>query len=435
MSGFGSGAKKLFCLFGFVAVSLWAQQQQQPQNVPDAPQPKPQAQQSQFPDDAPPALKNDHPADAPSSSSAIPAATPTPKRTGPQSGVVANREELSIQMRVNVNFVQIPVTVRDKTGHMVPGLTPQDFTVLEDGSPQQIKFFTSDPFPLSAAIVLDTDLPSTTMKKVNDTLPALISAFSEFDEVALYRYGHTVQLVSNYSGATSVSTTTIAKIKRPGREGGPPMVGGGPFSHNGPSINGHEADPSVKPSAVPAAVSESYVLNDAILRAAQDLSRRDKTRRRIIFVVSDGRELGSTAHYDEVKKLLLSQNIAIYALGVDTAAIPIYDRLNRVRVPGFGYGNILPKYASDTAGEVLTAFDRNTVEAAYAKLTDTARNQYTIGYTTQATKSSAYRAIEVKVHRANLSVLAKQGYYPLPPSSTNSDSAAPANPDATPNPQ
>ncbi len=429
MSGFGSGAKKLVCLCGLLVISLWAQQQ--PQNVPDAPKPKPGAQQSQFPDDAPPVPKNDHPADA-ANDSPVPAATPRPKTTQPQTGIATSRDDL-YKISVAVNFVQIPVTVRDKSGHLVPGLSPNDFTVLEDGAPQQIKFFTSDPFPLTAAIVLDTDLPSTTMKKVNDSLPALISAFSEFDEVALYRYGHTVQLVSGYSGATNVSTTTIAKIKRTGREGGPPMIGGGPFSHPGPSINGHEADPSVKPSAVPAPVSESYVLNDAILRAAQDLSRRDKSRRRIIFVVSDGRELGSTAHYDEVKKFLLGQNIAVYALGVDTAAIPIYDRLDRVRVPGFGYGNILPKYASDTAGEVLTAFDRSTVEAAYAKLTDTARNQYTLGYTTQATKSSSYRSIEVKVHRAGLIVLAKQGYYPLPPSSATSTSSAPA-PSPTPQP-
>jgi len=437
MSGFGSGAKMLGCLCVLLVVSLWAQQQQQPQNVPDAPKPKPGAQQSQFPDDAPPAPKNDHPAEA-ANGSPVPASTPRPRATQPQPGIVTSREEL-YKITIPVNFVQVPVTVKDKSGHLVPGLTPNDFTVLEDGSPQQIKFFTSDPFPLSAAIVLDTDLPSTTMKKVNDSLPALISAFSEFDEVALYRYGHTVQMVSGYSGATNVSTTTIAKIKRPGREGGPPMVGGGPFSHSGPSLNGHEADPSVKPDAVPAPVSESYVLNDAILRAAQDLSRRDKSRRRIIFVVSDGRELGSTAHYDEVKKFLLGQNIAVYALGVDTASIPIYDRLDRIRVPGFGYGNILPKYASDTAGEVLTAFDRSTVEAAYAKLTDTARNQYTLGYTTQATKSSSYRSIEVKVHRAGLNVLAKQGYYPLPPSPSTSPSSttssAPASaPSPTPQP-
>jgi VWFA-related protein len=279
--------------------------------------------------------------------------------------------------------------------------------------------FTSDPFPLSAAVVIDTDLPSTTMKTVNDSLPALIGAFSEFDEIALYRYGHTVQLVSGFTGATNVSTLTVAKMKRPGREGGPPMVGGGPFSHTGPQINGHEADPSVKPDAVPAPVQESYVLNDAILRAAQDLSRRDRTRRRIIFVVSDGREMGSTAHYEEVRKVLLSNNIAVYALGVDTAAIPIYDRLNRVRVPGFGYGNILPKYVSDTAGDMFAEFDRGSIEQAYSRITDVARNQYTLGYYTRATASTSYRSIEVKVHRPNLNVVAKQGYYPLPPPRPN----------------
>ena len=70
----------------------------------------------------------------------------------------------------------------------------------EDGVAQQLKFFTADAFPLSAAVVVATDLPTTTMKKVNETLPALIGAFSEFDEVALYRYGHTVQQVSGFAG-------------------------------------------------------------------------------------------------------------------------------------------------------------------------------------------------------------------------------------------
>jgi VWFA-related protein len=322
-------------------------------------------------------------------------------------GVITSRNDLP-RLVVRTTFVQIPVTVRDRSGRLVSGLGPNDFAVLEDGIPQQIRFMSSDPFPLSAAIVVDTDLPSTTMKKVNDSLPALIGAFSEFDEVALYRYGHTVQLVSTYTGASSVSTVTISKMKRPGREGGP-------FPHTGPQINGHEADPSVKPDAVPAPVQESYVLNDAILRAAQDLSKRDRTRRRIIFVVSDGREIGSTAHYDEVRKVLLSNNIAVYALGVDTAAIPIYDRLNRVRLPGFGYGNILPKYVSDTAGDMLAEFDRGAIEQAYARITDVARNQYTLGYYTRQTASTACRSIEVKVHRANLNVIAKQGYCPLPP--------------------
>jgi VWFA-related protein len=403
--GFESGFKSWLFLLALAALPLAAQQ-----GIPDAPQPK--NPQAQFPTDAPPAPKNEHPELPPADAASTPA--PLPQSHKQPGGIATSRNDL-YTYSVRVNFVQVPVTVKDSSGRLVAGLEPQDFTIYEDGVPQQLTFMTSDPFPLSAAVVIDTDLPSTTMKKVNETLPALIGAFSRFDEVALYRYGHTVQKVTNFSGSDNISTANLNKIKRPGREGGPPMVGGGPFSHSGPMINGHEADPSVQPQAVPAPVQESYVLNDAILRAAQDLAKRDKTRRKIIFVISDGREIGSTARYDEVRKVLLSQNIQVYALGVDTAAIPIYDRLNRIRFPGFGYGNILPRYASDTAGQTYAAFDRSSIEDAYSRITDVARNQYTLGYNTRATASSSYRAIEVRVHRPNLTVIAKQGYYPLPP--------------------
>jgi VWFA-related protein len=330
--------------------------------------------------------------------------------------MASGRDDL-YKMSVAVNFVQVPVRVKDASGKLISGLTSNDFKVYEDGVVQQLKFFTADAFPLSAAVVVATDLPSTTMKKVNDTLPALIGAFSEVDEVALYRYGHTVQQVSGFAGASSISTASVNRIKRPGRQGGPPMLGG-PFG-GGPSINGHPVnDPNAGPVGdVQTAPREFYVLNDAILKAAQDLSKRDKARRRIIFVISDGREQGSNASYDEVKRILLANNISVYGVGVDTAAIPIYDKANRIRVPGFGTGNILPRYVSDTAGDMMAEFDRQGIEQAYAKIADTARNQYTLGYTTQATKSSAFRTIDVRVLRPNLNVFAKQGYYPLPPQS------------------
>src|SRR6478609_3477017 len=389
--------------------------QQPQQSVPDAPQPKPQ-QQGQFPGNAPPAPINAHPEQPEAKPTPTPA--PEPQRPAAAQSVGGGREEL-YKMTISVNFVQIPVRVRDRAGKLVPGLTSNDFRVYEDGVAQPLRFFTADAFPLSAAVVVATDLPATTMKKVNETLPALIAAFSEFDEVALYRYGHTVQQVSGFTGATSVSTASINRIKRTGRQGGPPMTGG-PFG-GGPTINGHPVnDPNAnggKAGDVQTPPREFYVLNDAILKAAQDLSKRDKTRRRIIFVISDGRELGSSASYDEVKRILLSNNVSVYGVGVDTAAIPIYDKANRIRIPGFGTANILPRYVSETAGDMLAEFDRAGIEQAYSKIADTARNQYTLGYTTQATKSSAFRTIDVRVLRPNLNVFAKQRYYPLPPQS------------------
>ncbi|HEU4414131.1 MAG TPA: VWA domain-containing protein [Candidatus Angelobacter sp.] len=419
------GITKLVCALFVLALPAIAQQ-----NLPDSPTPKPQSQsatqqqsvpdapqpknpQNQFPDNAPAAPKNVHPDE--------PAATPTPtpqaqKARPGQTNIVTDVGQFGT-MSISVNFVQIPVTVKDSAGKLVPGLGSDDFRVYEDGVPQQLRFFTSDSFPLSAAVIIDTNLPSSTMKKVNESLPALMGAFSEYDEVALYRYGSTVQQISGFTGATSVSTATLNRIKRPGRESGPP-VAGGPFG-GGPTINGHPVnDPNAnggRAGDVQTIPQEAFVLNDAILRAAQDLSRREKGRRRIIFVISDGREVQSTARYDEVKKVLLSQDIGVFGVGVDTAAIPIYDKLNRIRVPGFGTGNILPKYAADTGGNMMAEFDRSGIEAAFATIAETARTQYTLGYNTKATQSSAYRSIDVRVLRPNLTVIARSGYYPLPP--------------------
>ena len=185
------------------------------------------------------------------------------------------------------------------------------------------------------------------------------------------------------------------------------------MSQQGTVVNGRPVDPSIP--QVYSAPQEIHVLNDAILAAARKLSRRERTRRKIIFVISDGREYGSSAHYDDVKKVLLSYNIAVYGLGVDTAAYPVYDKLNRVRLKGFGYGDLLPRYASDTGGSLFTALDRDSIEQAYSGITEMARNQYTLGYNTRAAVSGSCRSIEVRVHRANLDIRAKNGYCPLPP--------------------
>lgn len=407
MVGLMYGSRKLVWLLALLCLPVAAQ------NIPDAPVPK-NPQPSQFPDDAPQAPKNVRPDDPPPVASSTPVPNAPAKGTD---GVSTSRSELPLFVS-RVNFVQVPVTVFDTAGHMVAGLGPADFAVYEDGVQQKLRFFTSDPFPLTAAVVVDTQLPPSTMKKINESLPALIGAFSEFDEVALYRYGHTVTQVSGFSGAASVTTATLNRIKRAtNNEAGPPGVFG-PLA-SGPTINGHDINdpnaPGITAAGAPPPQKEFYVLNDAILRAAQDLSKRDRSRRKIIFVVSDGRELGSVASFDEVKRVLLSNNITIYGMGVDTAAMPLYDKLGRIRVPGFGTANILPRYAADTGGDMYDAFDRQAIEQAYAKLTDIARNQYTLGYNAPATASSTYRAIVVNVHRPNLRVRAKDGYYPLPP--------------------
>src|SRR6266542_3019561 len=169
---------------------------------------------------------------------------------------------------------------------------------------------------------------------------------------------------------------------------------------------------------------ESHFLNDAILRAGLDLAKRDKTRRKVIFVISDGREYRSNASYHDVLKVLLTNNIMVYAVGVGGSAIPGYNKLEKFHLPRFGYSDILPKYVNATGGEVSNALTRPGIEDAYSRLIGDARNQYTLGYITHEPPTGAHREIEVLVNRPSckrssirpcVDLTAKEGYYAAPP--------------------
>ena len=329
-----------------------------------------------------------------------------------------NPKEDLYTIGIVANLVQIPVMVKDKQGRRVDGLLPQDFTVLENGKAQKLTFFTSDPFQLSVAVLIDLGMADVALQKVNETYSALVGAFSPYDEVALYTYSSTVSRVTDFTGQSNRLTSVLDTMKLVrGRNNGPPVLGG-PLGPQPPMINGIPVGTSGQPPPVYTPPIEAHVLNDAILKAAMDLSKRERTRRKVIFVISDGRERGSNASYSEVLRVLQLQGVQVKAVVLDMGALPVYKQAEKLpHVFRQGYSNILPRYTNATGGgNVFTELSRNSIEQAYAQITSEARNQYTLGYSPKAVAgASAYRSIEVLVHRKSLDVYAKAGYYPTPP--------------------
>jgi VWFA-related protein len=328
-----------------------------------------------------------------------------------------NPAEDLYKIQVTTNFVQVPVLVKDSDGRRVDGLLPKDFTVLENGVKQQLTYFTSDPFELSVAIVIDVGMSDDSVQKINETYSALVGALSPYDEAALYTYSSTVSQVTDYSQKPELLTAAFNQLKTVrGRNNGPAVLTG-PMATNGPIINGAPAGgPLIEPVNTPP--REAHVLNDAILRAAFDLRKRDPLRRKMILVVSDGRELGSQASYRDVMRVLQSRNVQVKAVAVGTGSLPVYRQVEKIHhLLWQGYADILPKYCyASGGGDVLHELTRNAIENAYAEATSEARNQYTLGYSPKATTgSAACRNIEVQVDRRGLKVFAKSGYCPAPP--------------------
>jgi VWFA-related protein len=400
------------------------QQKAQDQSVPDAPTP-------QQPDNlgnltqgmAPGKGTQETPQDGGTNTTQVPPATgsqaPAPDQGPPPvilSSGPGHKDITTFSTRVD--YVTVPVTVLDKKHQQVAGLTPRDFQIFENGVRQRIAVFSADPVALSVALVIDQSLPRDTMQKVNESLAAIQGAFTPYDEIAVFTYADGVNNPSDFTAAQSARVPAVlASSKKAGDYMGVP-INGGPL-YGGPTINGMPVDPNLEPqrenSGFGVIPKEIHTLNDAILAAGKALSTRPQGSRRIIYVISDGKESRSKANFHEVVHYLEGNQIAVYGTLVGDSATWGLDYLDRHKIPllPLSPDNILPRYTDATGGHLYSEFSENGIQRSFAELAALARTQYTIGYYTHLSPLDAkFRILDVRVLRPNLDVVAKKGYYP-----------------------
>lgn len=321
--------------------------------------------------------------------------------------------------RTGVTVVDVPVVVRNKKNQLVGGLQWWRFRVFEDNVRQNIWWFTTDAYPLSIAFVVDDTLPADIMQKVNASFGAVTGGLTPSDSVAVITYAGTgAELATDFTGAGGQRLPAVLEAaKRPGAEMGVPEMGD-PMTM-GPTVNGERADPTLAPQRGNASgflmiPHESHPLNDAILFAAEHLAHQPPGRRRIIYVVSDGRNTRSKATYKEVMEYLLTNNISVYGTEVGGSALWGIGYLDRAKLPFLQPDNVLPRFAYPTGGDVQAELTENGIQNAFVHITESVRTAYTIDYLShQPTISGKYHNIEVRVEGLpGLTVQAKTGYYP-----------------------
>ena len=371
----------------------------------------------------PAASSSSAPQAQPAQPQAPPAAQPPVQAAEPASAQQAPPQEGAAAMnaiiRAEVNEVVVPVTVKDGKGNPVSGLTWRNFSVYENNSHENLRVFSVDPAPLSIAFVIDQTLPSNVMRSVNESLNAIQGALTPYDEAAVFSYTNGPKEWTGFTGAQGARLPAVLSLAR--ATGSDPMVpvNSGPLAGCNIYQNGNCVDPNLQPGrstgnntfiTIP---KEIHTLNDAILSAAKELSTRPKERRRVIYVISDGKEYGSKASWKEVVRYLQTNNIAVYATLVGDSARWGEGWLDRFHLPFEAYDNILYKYVAATGGDMFAEGSVNNMEKSYAKIADEARNQYTLVYAShESIYDGKYRAIDVRVDRPNVVVTAKPGYYP-----------------------
>ncbi|MBI3664147.1 MAG: VWA domain-containing protein [Acidobacteria bacterium] len=310
------------------------------------------------------------------------------------------QDDPQFRIRTRAELVVVPVTVKDASGEMVHGILPDEFRVLEDDVEQEISVFSVEAFPLSAVVLLDNGLPQKVAQQLETGAPAIAAGFAESDEVAVTLFDAYPQNLLEF---TRDNDKLYDHLKRIQMSSTFPGQGSGPMTA-GPKVNqvSPEARVPSRPETSRAARGMKH-LDDAIYAAGLLLRERGRDRRKIIFLVSDGRNSpNNEMSFDDTLKLLLTSDISVYAIGVGQAA------LNRGLNP-------LSRYARLTGGDIFYATSRADLESLFARVTEQARNQYTLAYAPRGTdRSKEFHSIEIKVTRAGLSLRARDGYFTTP---------------------
>ncbi len=145
----------------------------------------------------------------------------------------------------NVNFVEVPVTVKDAKGNLVAGLTFRDFKVFENNTREPLRVFSVDPAPLSIAFVIDQSLTSDVMAKVNASLGAIQGALTPYDEVAIFTYNNGPREWTGFTGAEGNRVPAVLALAKATGSDELVPVNTGPLAGCNIHVNGNCADPNL----------------------------------------------------------------------------------------------------------------------------------------------------------------------------------------------
>jgi len=259
--------------------------------------------------------------------------------------------------RVDVDVVQVTVTVSDNRGKFVPNIPQSAFHVFEDGHPQSISHFASEDVPLELIAAIDIS------GSMSPAMPKLKSAVKEFlgdvppqDQVTLLGFNDSIFTL------TRKATDPAERIKAVDR----------------------------------LAPWGSTALYDVLLRGVEMLGRQ--TGRKALVVFTDGEDQGSHATINDVERRLQSSDVTLYMIGQGRGVT--MDPLRR----------IMDRLATPTGGRALFTDSIDELHTAFADLLDELSNQYLLGYQSTNTKrDDQWRRIKVDVD-GHHEVRARQGY-------------------------
>lgn len=326
-------------------------------------------------------------------------AKPTPTPTPPE------KEVLDV-IRTSSNLVMVPVSVTDRDGQAIQGLTKADFALHEEGKKQEISDI-GDPEQVPLAIALLFDVSSSVSQKgffafqQNAAAAFLKQVMKPADKAAIFTIGSTPTMVQPLSSAEAAAAKML--------------------------------------TIPPATTSVATAFYDSVSAAAAYLQTAPSQYRRVIVVISDGDDnnshrivsmpqaevrasqngqlTGSAARVGlqarhqvavtEVQQAAQKADAIFYSINPGGPSV----RLNQISMRA---ETGMEAIAEATGGTAFVPDGEKDLERVFRQVAAELRGQYLIQYYANTEAPAAqFRRIQVAVPaRPDVRVRARQGYYP-----------------------
>jgi len=295
---------------------------------------------------------------------ASPSPTPPPNQEGTE--------------KIFIRRVRLPITVTDKKGQFISGLTQNDFVILEDKVPQQIETFSDDlslTTPLYIAVLMDTS-PSTAgkLKFQQESAMNFIQTVVKprKDRVLFGTFDDEINLLQDFTDKLDLLDKAVYGVKKMGKQ---------------------------------------TALYDAIWQFC-DEKMRSVPGRRVLLLVTDGEDTYSRATIRDAIDIAQRTETTIFAISTKAGFLGT--------VPGVEAGQVSDKkdrdlqtLAEETGGVAFFTGDMLSLERSFSKISKELRAQYLVTYNpTNKRYDGTFRKIDVKLSdgHGDLKVRTKRGY-------------------------
>jgi len=273
-------------------------------------------------------------------------------------------------IKVDVDVVNVLCTVHDKHGALITNLDKSDFRVMEDGHPQDIRYFARDyNTPLTVALLIDV---SGSVRPFVDEEKGAVNKFLKQvlrpgDQALLVGFSSTIMLWHDLTSSTQQLGDALRSLRSIPFKGLPDI--GQPMP--------------------------STLLYQAVQKTALQ-KLKEVAGRKVMVIISDGLDNGSPVHLNDALAAVQSTDTIVYGICFES---------------GFSGCSFLNEMSQPTGGRTFRV-KKTPVEKIFQIIEEETRSQYALGYvSSNRERDGGFRKLQVKVLSKGLSAVSRKGYY------------------------